>query len=147
MAKTEKEKKQIIADYIECHNYSEVGRKYNMSGNAIKKIVLADKESSKLFEQKSKKNTEEVLEAIKKRSKKKIKLIDKILKAMDGKLDNLDMFTNIKDLATAYGIIMDKELKIRELDLREKEIKDKTENNQETLQRLDEVLKNIGGVI
>lgn len=32
------------------------------------------------------------------------------------KAEELDMFTNIKDLATAYGIILDKELKLKEID-------------------------------
>lgn len=127
MAKTDEEKKQIIAEYTECQNYSEVARRHNMSLNAIKNIVLADKETADLCRQKSKENTEEVLEAMKKRSKTKIKLLDKIFEAMDGKLDNIDMFTNIKDLATAYGIIMDKELKLMELNLKKEEILQPTE--------------------
>lgn len=122
MAKTDKEKKQIIADYIECQNYSEVARKHNMSDNGVRAIIEKDKGLSEKLEQKSKENTEEVLEAMKKRSKTKIHLLDKIFEAMDGKLDNIDMFTNIKDLATAYGIIMDKELKIMELNLKKQEI-------------------------
>lgn len=122
MAKTDKEKKQIIADYVECQNYSEVARKHNMSDNGVRAIIEKDKGLSKKLEQKNKENTEEVLEAMKKRSKTKIHLLDKIFEAMDGKLDNIDMFTNIKDLATAYGIIMDKELKIMELNLKKKEI-------------------------
>ena len=148
MAKlTDKDKKKIIADYKECQNYSEVGRKYNITDNAVRKIVLNDKNSAKKFEQKGIENTEEVLEAMKKRSKTKIDLVDKILKAMDGKLDNIDMFTNIKDLATAYGIIIDKELKVKELQLKQKEIESKNENSQETLDKLDEVLNKIGGVV
>ena len=122
MAKTDKEKMQIIADYVECQNYSEVARKHNMSDNGVRAIIEKDKGLSKKLEQKSKENTEEVLEAMKKRSKTKIHLLDKIFEAMDGKLDNIDMFTNIKDLATAYGIIMDKELKIMELNLKKQEI-------------------------
>ena len=123
MAKlTDKQKKEIIADYVECQNYSETARKFNVTDNAVRKIVLNNKDSSKMFDQKAKENTEEVLEAMKKRSKKKIQLLDKLFEAMDGKLDNIDMFTNIKDLATAYGIIMDKELKVYELQLKDKEI-------------------------
>ena len=134
MAKlNDKQKKEIIAYYIECQNYSETGRKFNLSDNGVRKIVANNKEASKLFEQKSQENTEDVLEAMKKRSKKKIELIDKIFEAMDGKLDNIDMFTNIKDLATAYGIIMDKELKILELKLKDKEIN----NPQKTIQRIE----------
>ncbi len=123
MAKlTDKQKKEIIADYVECHNYSETARKFNISDEYVRKLVNKDKDSWKLLEQKSKENTSEVLEEMKKRNKRKIELLDKIFDAMDGKLENIDVFTNIKDLATAYGIIMDKELKIKELSLKEKEI-------------------------
>ena len=129
MAKlTDKQKKEIIAYYVECRNYSETGRKFNITDNAVRKIVLKNEDSAKLFEQKSEENTSEVLEAMKKRNERKIEILDKIFDAMDGKLENIDMFTSIKDLATAYGIIMDKELKIRELDIKEKELY-KEDNN------------------
>jgi len=128
-----KTKKQIIAYYAECNNYSETARRFNISVNGVKKIVLKDEESAKLFKQKSKENTEEVIEAMKKRTQKKIALIDKIFDAMDDKLDNVDMFTNIKDLATAYGIIMDKELKIKELNIKAEELK----KQPETIQRVE----------
>lgn len=118
---TDKEKKEIIASYVECENYSEVGRKFNISDVAVRNIIKENEETSKKLEQKHEENTEEVLEAMKKRSQRKIQLIDKIFDAMDGKLNNIDMFTNIKDLATAYGIIMDKELKVKELDIKNKE--------------------------
>lgn len=119
---TDKQKKEIIAYYVECQNYSETGRKFNVDEKTVRNVVKNDKEFPKLSEQKNKENTQEVLEAMRERSQIKIKLLDKIFEAMDGKLENIDMFTNIKDLATAYGIIMDKELKIRELDLKDKEI-------------------------
>ena len=93
-----------------------------------------DKDLSKKLDQKMQENTEDVLEAMKKRSKTKIKLLDKIFKAMDGKLENIDMFTNIKDLATAYGIIMDKELKLMELNLKAKEIEKPKES---TIHRIE----------
>ena len=127
---TDKEKKQIIASYIECENYSEVARKFNISDVAVRNIIKENEDTSKKLEQKHKENTEEVLEAMKKRSKRKIDLIDKIFNAMDGKLENVDMFTNIKDLATAYGIIMDKELKVEELKLKRKEISKDSSNIQ-----------------
>lgn len=134
MAKlTDKQKKEIIADYVECQNYSETARKFKLDEKTIRNIVKKDNEFPKIAEQKSKENTEEVLEAMKKRSKRKIQLLDKLFEAMDGKLDNIDMFTNIKDLATAYGIIMDKELKVYELRLKDKEIS----KPQETVQRIE----------
>ena len=126
MAKlTDKQKKQIIAYYIECQNYSETGRKFNVSEGTIRHIIKQENNTdiTKKYEQKGQENTEEVLEAMKKRSQTKIELVDKILKAMDGKLENIDKFTNIRDLATAYGIIIDKELKVKAGDVVEYTIK------------------------
>lgn len=51
---TDKQKKLIIADYIDCGNYSEVARKYKVSDTAVRKIIKADKDSVKKFEQKKK---------------------------------------------------------------------------------------------
>lgn len=118
---TDKQKKEIIASYVECENYSEVGRRFNLDEKTIRNIVKNDKEFPKIAEQKREENTKEVLEAMKERNSKKIAIIDKIFEAMEGKLKNIDMFTNIKDLATAYGIILDKELKLKELEIKNKE--------------------------
>lgn len=118
---TDKQKKDIIASYVECENYSEVGRRFNLDEKTIRNIVKNDKEFPKIAEQKREENTKEVLDAMKERNKKKIAIIDKIFEAMEGKLKNVDMFTNIKDLATAYGIILDKELKLKELEIKNKE--------------------------
>lgn len=118
---TDKQKKEIIASYVECENYSEVARRFNMSDEGVRKIVKQNEDSWKQLEQKREENTQEVLEAMKKRNQKKIIIIDKIFEAMEGKLKNVDMFTNIKDLATAYGIILDKELKLKELEIKNKE--------------------------
>lgn len=130
---TDKQRKEIIASYIECENYSEVARKFNVADMTVRDIVQKDDEILKKLEQKHKENTEEVLDAMKRRSKRKIQLIDKIFDAMDGKLENIDMFTNIKDLATAYGIIIDKELKAEELKLKKEELG----KNDDKVQRIE----------
>ena len=130
---TDKQKKKIIADYIENGNMSETARMNNVNVSTVKRLIDSgyDKDLQEKANQKKIENTEEVLEAMKKRKDTKIKILDKIFKAMDNKLENIDMFTNIKDLATAYGIIMDKELKIKELELqnkREENVKDAIAN-------------------
>ena len=65
----------------------------------------------------------------------KKRILDKILKAIEEKSDNIDMFTNIKDLATAYGIILDKELKFIEIR--------RGNANKEDLQKVEELLTKI----
>lgn len=128
---TDLKKKEIIAYYVECKNYSEVARKFNVSDNTVRSLVLNNEDISKKLEQKNEENTKSVLEAMEERKEKKVKILNKILDAIENKADNIDMFTNIKDLATAYGIIMDKEIKVKEI-----AIKNKEANNQNKIKRI-----------
>ena len=109
------EKKKIIADYVDNQNYSETARMNNVSVNAVKNIVLADEETANKCKQKKEENIQNTIEYMQTQHETKKRILDKILTAIETKADNLDMFTNIKDLATAYGIILDKELKVLEL--------------------------------
>lgn len=116
MAKfNDKEKQQIIAEYVDCQNYSEIAKKYGVSVNTIKNIVLKDDEVANKCKQKREENTQTTIEYMQTQHETKKRILDKILKAIESKAENIDMFTNIKDLATAYGIILDKELKFLEL--------------------------------
>ena len=137
MAKlTDLEKKKIIADYVDNQNYSETARMNNVSVNAVKNIVLADEETANKFKQKKEENTQTTIEYMQTQHETKKRILDKILNAIETKADDLDMFTNIKDLATAYGIILDKELKVLELQ------RGKSEMETE-LTKLDELLGEI----
>lgn len=136
MAKfTDLEKKNIVADYVDCQNYSEVARKYNVSVEAIRRIVKEDDEIVKKLEAKKEENTQSTIEYMQTQHETKKRILDKILTAIETKAEDVDMFTNIKDLATAYGIILDKELKVLEL-------KNRSADNSE-LTKLDELLKEI----
>lgn len=116
MAKlTDLEKKKIIADYVETQNYSETARRNNVSDVTVKTIVTKNNETLKKLEQKKEENTQSTIEYMQAQHESKKRILDKILKAIEKKVDNIDMFTNIKDLATAYGIILDKELKFIEM--------------------------------
>ena len=131
---TDKKKKLIIADYIECGNYSEVARKHNVSDTTVRKLVKSDKTSSKKIEQKKEENTQDVLAYMDSLKDRKKTIVDKLLRAIEDKADNLDNFTNIKDVASAYGIIIDKELKLRE-------IKNQTSNSENGVVIVDDLPK------
>lgn len=121
---TDKKKKLIVADYIDCGNYSEVARKHGVSDTTIRKLVNTDSESLKKIEQKKEENTKDVLEYMDSLNEKKKSIINKLLLAIEDKADKLDSFTNIKDVASAYGIIIDKEIKLREIKTHEKNNED-----------------------
>lgn len=137
MAKfTDLEKKTIIADYVDCQNYSEVAKKYGVSVEAIRRIVKEDDNIVKKLEAKKEENTLTTIEYMQTQHETKKRILDKILNAIENKADSLDMFTNIKDLATAYGIILDKELKVLELQRSKSEMENE-------LSKLDELLGEI----
>lgn len=112
---TDKQKKLIIADYIECGNYCEVARKHSITDTTVRHLVKTDKDTLKKIEQKKEKNIEDVLDYMDSLKKQKKTVIRKLLQAIEDKVDKIDAFTNIKDVASAYGIIIDKELKLREI--------------------------------
>jgi len=112
---SDKKRKQIVADYIECGNYSEVARKYKVSVDTVRRYVREDKDFVNNLKQKKEENTQSTIEYMQTQHEAKKRILDKILKAIEEKAEDIDMFTNIKDLATAYGIILDKELKVLEL--------------------------------
>lgn len=138
MAKlTDKQKKKIIADYVENQNYCETARMNNVDESTVRRIVKSkdNKEITKLTEQKKQENTQSTIEYMQTQHESKKRILDKILKAIEEKADNVDMFTNIKDLATAYGIILDKELKVLELNSKN--------SNSDELAKVDEILKEL----
>lgn len=116
MAKVDdKTRKKIVADYVDNQSYSKTARKYNISVESVRRFVKADQEFMKKSEEKKKQNSMDTITYMNTQHERKKKILDKILDAIEKKSDEIDMFTNIKDLATAYGIIVDKELKVLEL--------------------------------
>lgn len=111
------QKKKIIADYIELGNFSEVARINGVNVSTVKRLVDSgyDEELQQKAKQKKQENTQSTIEYMQTQHETKKRILDKILKAIETKAEDVDVFTNIKDLATAYGIILDKELKVLEL--------------------------------
>lgn len=122
--KTDKEIKEIIAYYLDCNNYSETARKFGMSDTGVKKLIdrESNKESTKLLEEKKNNNTQEIMQDMDDRKETVKRLLGKLLKGIEAKIDNVDMFTSIRDIAMAYGTIVDKEFKRQELELKKKEL-------------------------
>lgn len=103
---TDKQKKQIIADYAAFGNYSAVARKYGVSFDTVKRVVTRDPETMKKAEQKRVENTEAVLSHLEKQAGKACDLIDLFMEYLEQpqKLER----ANVRDLATALGIVIDK---------------------------------------
>lgn len=138
---TDEQKKKIIADYAENGNYSETSRLNNVSIMTVKRIIENEdnEEMLKKVNQKKLENTQTTLEYMQEQHQTKKEILDNLLKAINEKSKNVDMFTNVKDLATAYGIILDKELKILELN-------SKSNENEEEFNKARELIVKIRGL-
>jgi len=112
---TDLEKKKIIADYVETQNYLQTSKKNNVSVDTVRRLVMDNEEVKNNLQRKKEENTLSTLEYMDTQHETKKRILDKLLHGIEMKADDIDMLTNVKDLATAYGIILDKELKILEL--------------------------------
>ena len=118
MAKlTDEQKKKIVADYINTQNACETARMNNVNESTVRRIIKDEdyQDIARKSEEKKQENTQSTLDYMQEQHDTKKRILEKILSAIEKKSENIDMFTNIKDLATAYGIILDKELKWIEL--------------------------------
>lgn len=140
---TDKQKKKIIADYIENQNFSETARINKVDKSTVKRLVDSGyaKDLQQKATQKKEENTKDILEYMDNIAEKQKKIIDLSLEVLEQKLSNPDLFTNIRDVAIVYGTIFDKSLKYKEMKLREEEIKYKNTTTQETLDKLDDLLE------
>lgn len=110
------QKKKIVADYIETQNFVETAQMNGVTDMTVHRIVKKDyADVAKKLEQKKFENTQNTIEYMNTQHETKKRLLDKILRAIEGKVDNIDKFTTVRDLAMAYGVIVDKELKLLEL--------------------------------
>lgn len=100
------QRKEIIAEFVECGNYSAVARKYNLSVNGVKKIVQKDAQSARKCKEKKEENTRAVLDFMESRKDKACGLIDLLMDDMaDEKKRNR---AGLQQTATAMGILIDK---------------------------------------
>ena len=103
---TDREKKKIIADYVELESYNAVAKKHNVSATTVKKTVLKNNESVKKCEQKKEQNTADILEFMDKKKGDVCSIISLYL----SELQNSDKLqrASIQSIATSLGIVIDK---------------------------------------
>lgn len=103
---TDREKKKIIADYVELESYNAVAKKHNVSATTVKNTVLKNNESVKKCEQKKEQNTADILEFMDKKKGDVCSIISLYL----SELQNSDKLqrASIQSVATSLGIVIDK---------------------------------------
>ena len=103
---TDKQKKQIIADYVECGSYNAVAKKYKVSATTVKNTVLKDQKSVEKCEQKKEQNTADILAFMEGKKQDVCDIIGLYLEYLKDpkKLEK----ASVQSIATSLGIVIDK---------------------------------------
>ncbi len=128
---TDKQKKRIIADYVELGSYNAVAKKHHIADSTVKRVVMKDGDTQRKAEQKKAENTADILAFMDGQKDKVCSLLDKYLDAM-GDRQKIDR-AGIQQLATAMAIVIDKYAV--------------TAQNEQAIKKLDELMDKVGGVI
>lgn len=103
---TDKQKKKIIADYVELGSYNAVARKHKVSVDTVKRTVTRDEETAQKTKQKKEQNTADILSHMESKKDTVIKVVDKYLDALLD--DERIKRANPAQLTTALGTVIDK---------------------------------------
>lgn len=106
---TDRQKKKILADYVQTNNYSATARMNNVSATSVKNIVRGNADIVEMCEQKKEENTAEMLAFMESRKGEMQKAIDLHLKALTD--PEKIKAAALSQIATSFGIIVDKATK------------------------------------
>lgn len=103
---TDKQKKKIIADYVECGSYNAVAKKHKVSVTTIRRICEKSSETKQKIIEKKEENTADILAHMEKKKDVVNEIIDTYLAAL---LDPERIAkANPSQLTTALGTLIDK---------------------------------------
>lgn len=103
---TDRQKKKIIADYVELQSYNAVAKKNNVTHQTVKRVVTASPEFTKIAQQKKEENTADVLAYMGEHKDLVCSFIGLGLKALNDP-DKIDG-SNLTQITTAIGTLIDK---------------------------------------
>ena len=103
---TDRQKKKIIADYVELGSYNAVAKKHKLSATTVKNTVLKDKKSVEKCEQKKEQNTADILAFMEGKKQDVCDIISLYLEYLKDP-DKLER-ASVQSIATSLGIVIDK---------------------------------------
>ena len=103
---TDKQKKKIVADYVQLQSYRAAAKLNDVSDATVKKVVKEDPESARLCAQKKRENSQDMLSYLESKRGEAQDLLGLYLQAMADP-DKIAEAT-LPQLSTAFGTIVDK---------------------------------------
>ena len=125
---TDKQKKKISADYVDNGNYSETARINGVNKSTVQRLISKNQEVQQKAQEKKEENTQDMLQYLESKKEDKKRVIELCFKALEDKLASPDMFTSVRDIAMVYGVIVDKDLKIKEIEATKNNVEDINKN-------------------
>ena len=103
---TDKQKKKIIADYIQLESYNAAAKLNGVSKDTVKRVVRNCADFAQKAQQKKEENTADIIEYMERQHKIVCKLLDRYLE----ELENLDKIeaAGLREIATTMAILIDK---------------------------------------
>ena len=135
---TDRQKKKIIADYVDNGNYSETARINGVNKSTVQRLISKNQEVQQMAQEKKEENTQDMLQYLESKKEDKKRVIELCFKALEDKLASPDMFTSVRDIAMVYGVIVDKDLKIKEIEA----TKNNVENINKNISNIANLLNN-----
>lgn len=103
---TDRQKKRIIADYVELGSYNAAAKKNGVSDNTVRNIVKGNSEISRKCELKKEQNTADMLAYMEARKQQAQTVLDICLNALSDQ-KKIDA-ARLSEVATVMGIVIDK---------------------------------------
>lgn len=103
---TDKQKKKIIADYVEMGSYRAVAAKHKVSTDTVRRTVMRDEDTVQKVTHKKEQNTADILAHMETKKGAVTKVIDRYLDALLDK-ERIEKATPAQ-LTTAMGTLIDK---------------------------------------
>ena len=123
---TDKQKKKIVADYLETESYNATAKLNGVADTTVKRVVEDCRGFQQIAEQKKKQNTLDMLAFMDSRKKKMQEAIDMHLQALTD--EEKIRSAGLAQIATSFGIIVDKATR-------------NTASGNDSLNKLDSLLK------
>lgn len=103
---TDRQKKKIIADYVQLGSYNAAAKINGVSNHTVKRIVLESPEISKKIQQKKEENTADIIEYMEKQHESVCKLLDRYLEELENP-EKIEV-AGLREIATTMAILIDK---------------------------------------
>lgn len=103
---TDKQRKQIVADYVELGSYAAVAKKHGIADTTVKRAVEQDRQTLRIADHKKESNTADILAHMDAKRDTVNEIIDKALNVLndEAKLSR----SSPMQIATMLGIVIDK---------------------------------------